>query len=119
MSEITTEYIEGLIKRVIEQNSEVLSGADKRLDRANEMVLRLTEAIKGNQETIEFLEKSYVKHLDQLSKCRDVVLNENVELRKECNELRKELSLLRTEMFSTIKELARRPAMSTVNNNQD
>lgn len=103
---------ERMFDRLIEQNSDIMKGADERLDRANKMVLELSEVVRSlskafevNNRVVQHLEKTYTSRIDQAVEAKDQFHDAYVKLLHKYEELEK-------DYFDTLKEMARRPTIS-------
>lgn len=103
--------IEDLLSKSIDMNSLLIKSADSRLDRANEMVLLLAKSVSALKDICDDLEKKYTGHIEKVCINRDLMIKENIEMRKE-------LSDLRHDMFETLKDLARKPSISNSNRSE-
>ena len=110
-----------LFARLVEQNNKILIQADKRLDRANEMVLTLThsadllsESVREMKDLSYNLTQSYEAERKVLTDNRDEYREAYGKLLKQFEAQREHLRQLADEDHRALKELASRP---TINNN--
>lgn len=109
---------------LVEQNNALLVHADQRLDRANEMVLKLAHSADLLSESIKALKDMAVQRAESydiesktLIASREEYKDAYTKLLVQFEEQRKRLRELADEDHRALKELAGRPTMNTTNNN--
>lgn len=113
------------LTKLIEQNNVLLTHADHRLDKANEMVLTLSHSADLLADSIKELKdmaiqraESYENESKILIASREEYKTAYSKLLVQFEEQRKRLRELADEDHRALKELARRPTMNTTNNNK-
>lgn len=112
-----------LSKRLVQQNNTLLTNADHRLDRANEMVLTLAHSADELSKSVSEL-KDMMVHLEDefnsrnafLIKNRDEFRDAYTKLLRVYEEQQHKYESVMQESYNTLKELAKRP---TINNNNN
>lgn len=110
-----------MFRQLVEQNNALLSSSDGRLDRANKMVLELTEAInaisktiESNNSTVAHLEKTYTSRIDQLLENYRNLMSSYQKLLHRYEDKEKELAEKNKEIIDVLARLADK---TTVANN--
>lgn len=112
------------IGKLIRQNTELMKSADKRLDKANEMVLKMAHSadmlattVSELKDMMVHLETVYTSRTDMVIKNRDEFKESYTKLLHRYEELGHKYENMMKESYNTVKELARRPTMTNNNTN--